>query len=312
MRVSHLSLYLLISGTAWAATPKPPTDLCIDGNCPTSGTLLFQETHDSLPLGTRVDESIENRWRTKIDGDTTHARVEIDNDNPVIGETRYLKTTLIKNGTGNYRAERQMDTSLMGSMASMGNKTSPYGQGSEDHWRATEDYWYGFRLRIDSAPDSIGGYYIQWHDNPGGDSRSPPVAILGSKDGLRLRLEKNYDTNYETWLSPYLVKPPFIGVAHDFVFRIRWDTRSNAQGGAGAIDVYLDDNPTPVVSWRGQTNHPGASTDGRIPYIKWGLYKSAYRNQGTTGAANIQVHDHLKIMGGDGSRAGVKPPLPRN
>ena len=309
MRVSHLGLYLLVSGTAWAATPQPPANLCIDSNCPTTSTgkILFQETHDSLSLGTRADESNEGAWKTKINGDTTHARVEIRDDDPVIGSSRYLKTTLIKSGTDNFRTERQMDTGYLGSMQSVGTI------GGEDHWRSTHDYWYGFRLRIDNVPDSIGGYYIQWHDNPGGDNRSPPVALAGSKDGLRLRLEKNYDTGKNDWYSPTIVGPPFVGVAHDFMFRIRWDTRSNAQGGSGAIDIYLDDQLTPVVSWRGQTCHPGASTDGRVPYIKWGLYKSAYgTSQGVSGATNIQVHDHLKVMGGDGSLAGVKPPLPRN
>jgi hypothetical protein len=46
--------------------------------------------------------------------------------------------------------------------------------------------------------------------------------------------------------------------------------------------------------------------------VKWGLYKSNYKYRGTEGATNVQVHDHLKIMGGDGSLSGVKPPLPRN
>jgi len=313
MRVSHLGLYLLISGAAWAATPQSPTNLCIDANCPTSGQVIFQETHDTLALGARTDLTKEGVWKTMIDGDTSNARVEISDDNPLIGSSRYMKTTLVKNGTSNYRAERRMDGDLLGAMQLAGSIVSPYGQGSEDHWRATHDYWYGFRLRIDSAPDSIGGYYIQWHDNPGGDGRSPPVALLGSKDGLRLRLEKIYDNGYQGWLSPIIVGPPFIGVAHDFMFRIRWDTRSNAQGGSGAIDVYVDDKLTPVVSWRGQTCHPGASTTGRVPYIKWGLYKTAYRyDQGVTGATNVQVHDHLRIMGADGSLAGVKPPLPRN
>jgi hypothetical protein len=312
MRVSHLGLCLLISGTAWAATPRSPTNLCIDANCPTSGEVIFQETHDTLTLGTRADGSVEGKWKTTIDGDTTHARVEVRDEDPVIGSSRYLKTTLVKNGSDNFRTERTMNNTFLGSMQSVGNIASPYGQGSEDHWRASQDYWYGFRLRIDSVPDSIGGYYIQWHDNPGGDSRSPPVALLGSKEGLRLRLEKNYDNGYETWLSPIIIAPPFIGIAHDFMFRIRWDTRSKAQGGSGAIDVYVDDGLTPVVSWRGQTNHPGTSTDGRVPYLKWGLYKSAYQRQGTTGATNIQVYDHLKVMGAEGSLAGVKPPPPRN
>jgi hypothetical protein len=312
MRKSHLSLLVLFSGTAWAVTPEPPSTLCIDNDCPVEGNLLLQETHDAAPVGKRGDETIEGIWRTKIDGDSSHAFAEIADKDPLVGTSRYMKSTLIKNGTGNFRTERQMDTNLLPEMQSAGSIPSPFGQGSEDHWHSTQDYWYGFRLRIDQVSDDIEGYYIQWHDNPGGDSRSPPVAIAGSNAGLRLRLEKNYDAGNKDWFSPYFVKPPFIGVAHDIMLRIRWDTRSNTQGGSGAIDVYLDDQVTPVVSWRGQTAHPGASTDGRPPYVKWGLYKSNYKYRGTEGATNVQVHDHLKIMGGDGSLSGVKPPLPRN
>jgi len=313
MRLLSLSFCILVSGTAWAVVPNPPI-LCIEGKCetPAPGRILFQETHDRLPLGPRQDEAKEYEWRTKINGDGTNASVEIQDADPLVGASRYMKTTLIKSGTANFRAERQMDADFLGTMESMGSIPSLYGQGSEDHWWATQDYWYGIRLRIDQVSDSIQGYYIQWHDNPGGDSRSPPVALAGSKDGLRLRLEKNYDNGNKDWYSPILIAPPFLGVAHDFMFRIRWDTRPTAQGGVGAIDVYVDDQTTPIVSWRGQTCHPGASTDGRVPYVKWGLYKASYQGSGVEGATNIQVHDHLKIVGGDGSLADVKPPLPRN
>jgi hypothetical protein len=206
-----------------------------------------------------------------------------------------------------------MPGSTLGMMTSHGNILSPYGEGNEDHWSLGYDLWYGLRLRVIQDDDNVHAYIFQWHDTPGGDNRSPPVSLdLQGGIGVRLRLETNYDNANASWYSPALfTMAQLLGVSHDYMLRIRWDTRSNAMGGAGAIDLYVDEETTPRVQWRGQTCHPGLATDGQVPYVKCGLYKASYKTIQNTQALNTGRIYAIKIAR-DGSLALVKPPLPRN
>jgi hypothetical protein len=214
-----------------------------------------------------------------------------------------------KSGTTNYRTEFALLPYGRDTMTSHGS-----GQFSMPF-----DFWYGFRwrcTRFDAAPsgyDYVGAHLAQWHDNesPVYD-RNPPLSLWITENGVRVYHEANDDAGGGNVYSSYIVAAPFVGTSYDFMLRIRWDTRTNAQGGSGAVDLYLNETTTPVYQWRGQTCHPSPDTLGPAPYFKFGMYSGYYRGPGWPSAMEgrvfDQIYDHVTLMGADGSRLGVKPP----
>jgi len=224
---------------------------------------------------------------------------KIENSNPLRpGGDRYLQTTIIKNGTVNRRSER----SLLGTNISDVQMTPLGVIDGEDQYAADNDWWYAFRMRMDRVDDTINGHYVQWHNEKNGPpDLGPPMALTGHADWLKIRLEANADAGGSDVSSPILVSNPE-GTNRKYIFQIRWDTRSNAQGGAGLIKLYLDNDPTPVWTWNGQTAHPGPlHTAGRAPSFVWGLYKSLYGSQGVNGSTNIQSYDDFIEIEDDGA-----------
>ena len=291
-----------------------------------TGDLIYAENWDSRAAGNVTgpfyDSGVEV-WRRNLNGDGTTTYIEMTSTSPIANASQYMHTRMVKSGVTNYRTELTQIRWGRDDMTALGG-----GQ-----YRAPGDFWYGFRMRINTNEisralnDTVGGHYCQWHNDdsdPGLLSdKSPPLSLWWNRLGLRVRFESNDDANPlingvatprtagGTYFSPYIFNPLPVGASHDFMWRIRWDTRTRAAGSVGAVDLYVDDDTSPVFTWRGQTCHPYPYTNGNSPYFRFGMYIGYWRSGGWDpsyeGWVMDQSYDEFRLQGNDGSRLGVKP-----
>lgn len=221
-------------------------------------------------------------------------------------DTRYARHTLIKSGSTNYRFERTWLQDPHGSqLVSAG----------DGHYFSSGDFWYGLRLRIDQNDQSSAGvHWFQWHDQPGA-GRSPPLSIrsihnAGQNERLVCRLEKNDSNGGNTINFTLASGTDYIGQTHDYMFNIKWETRTSASGGVGFMHLYIDDDVsgTPTFTHLGQNCHPAPDCDGGIPYWKLGGYASPMQTQGVDGDTKQCSIDWIQIYGSDGNLAAASPP----
>ena len=221
-------------------------------------------------------------------------------------DTRYARTFMIKNGSANYRFERHL------LLDPNGDQILSAGDG---HYFASGDMWYGFRLRVDQNDQaSAQCHWIQWHDTPGA-GRSPPISLAsqhfaGSNERFVCRLEKNDSNGGNTVIFVISSGTDYIGQTHDYIFNIKWETRTSASGGVGFMHLYIDDDVsgTPSFTHLGQNCHPAPDCDGRIPFWKLGGYASSMKTQGVNGDKKQCSIDAIQIYGSDGNLAAASPP----
>lgn len=256
-------------------------------------TFLDEFTADTVGVIT----ADTTNWALNLDGGV----VSIANTLPLgTGQGKYFVGSVTKSaGLDVFRAERRL-TVLSGTRPSYGGQTSlPY------------DMWYGWRMRFDRM-DALGvaGYPLQWHDDPGGDNTNPCLALRWNGSLLELLLQKPYTAtgsfgaDWSTAIGSFSV-----GDTLDLAFRVRWCYRSNAMGGNGAVDVYINDEPDPRVEYRGSTAHAPPYTSGAVPFIKCGGYWSLfqYSAQGDVGDVVEHSYDQFRVQVQSGSLFGVKP-----
>ena len=255
---------------------------------------LFEESFESEPLGSAQENTY---WGLSLDGGS----VSIENATPLGtgGGSKYFVGQIVKTATGDaFRSERR---------PLIASQTRPSFSGSSLGY----DMWYGVRIRLDRVDGGVSGYPIQWHDDPGGDNVNPTLALTYDGTNVGLILSRTYTSSgsigsdYEQTIGSF---PE--GSVIDVVFRVDWDTRPNALGGSGEVDVYINDETTPRVQYRGSTAHSAPyNSSGRIPFIKMGGYWSLLRfpSMGTPGDVVKMSYDQLRVQGAGGSRLGVKP-----
>ena len=298
----------IYGATSLAAMPLVPSSI-LWAQSPGTGTqdLLHNDmpwTHNSEPIGIAQDN--KPFWQNTMSAASPPSSWEIVAGDMIAG-TRQFKTTLVKDG-GAKRTERAESRAPRNE-----NAVSVIGDGTgTQHWKAAQKYWYGFIMRIDRADnpgDPNKGYYCQWHTKAAAGG-SPVVALKMRADGLRMYLENNPDHptipfgNFEELLIPF---DELLGVTRAYIWEIFWDTRSEAEGSEGIVRLYLDDNPNPVFEWINKNNNQllGVGNPAKLPYFKWGLYKSPLQTEGNDGDTYIQSHTNYVVHGENADRQGV-------
>lgn len=289
--------------------PNPPDSDTDPGQDSGTDTIFFWD-FESEPVGDA--EEIDGIWRHMVNGDTAFAFRDILSTPALVSGENFYRATLIKNGTTTFRAKRALDYyfgtpeySDETGASDVGIAMTPLGGG---HHVAVEDYWFGFKIRIDRIDDGIDGIFVQWHTWQGAAPTFSPQISLRARGGVSPRIcvhiKKNTDGG--TFLVPLFEGADVIGESHKYVFQLRWDSRAAAAGSIGLYRVWVDDESSPRLNWVNRsTNVPG---DEFVPWFSFGWYKPEYKRTGVNGDTNIMSFSHLKIMGGDGSRLEVLPP----
>lgn len=229
-------------------------------------SIISQWSHNSQSLGpVPPGNDPANDWRTFTHGDIRVQEIS-DANSLYPGGGRYYHTVMRYTAKEMLNCERRPrfdpENTLMQSLG-----------GGE--WAMPHPLWYGFWARQDLS-DDIYSQFVQWHNTEGGQGKSPPLSVLGDATGPRIRLEKNRDNNDKDFRTDYLLpNGQWLRVPHCWVWQIQWDTRPKNNGGKGFVRCWIDG--AQVLERFSSNCHEGASTNGKIPYFKWGGYKSRYQ-----------------------------------
>jgi hypothetical protein len=174
-----------------------------------------------------------------------------------------------------------------------------------------QTFWYGLSVYIPSTwPDDLASEDIihQWHytksscDNPARGPAMfleviPPTSVYPSR--LRLRVNSDpvlcdYRDNAEANLKKvsYDLATLTKGVWHDFVFHVNWQYTNT-----GFIRAWHQTSKLPgwnqVLSAERVANAYNSPT--AFGYLKWGLYKPAWRNGPTAVTQRVVWHDNIAV-----------------
>lgn len=256
---------------------------------------------------------------------------DIDGASPMTTtETKYFHTKLTKLGNTVYRTERSEKTGQT-------LRDTPMISVGGGHYKAAQKYWYGMLIRFDGYSNiTRRGHIVQWHnvisgfnsprlslqfdsgdDNsgPGGASRSPVATSNGGNGvgGIGVYMENNDDFtdafggSDDVFSATLIDKADIIGPVRAFIWEIFWDTRDAAGGSEGIVRLFIDDNSTAVfehgTEGAGKNNYSAGGSDGKVPFFKWGLYKSLWKSSGSAdGQFHEQSYNNFCEMGAGGSR----------
>jgi hypothetical protein len=182
--------------------------------------------------------------------------------------------------------------------------------------RYFETHWIGFSIYVpeDWAPSSTWETIFQLHDHPEDWSVNlHPIFTIGIETGTNQWLiTQRYLQKPEGSQSKSDQKTAFLetfgtvarGKWTDFVIEYRPDWRSNSDGGVGLTKIWR--NGAVLKDYRG----PNAYNQANSPYIKFGVYKSAWKDRGLNDPVLRRTYhfDEVRVStAGRGSYALVDP-----
>lgn len=135
------------------------------------------------------------------------------------------------------------------------------------------DFWYGFSIYVpkDHTPDFLSSDTVaQWHHG-GGIGGNPPVSL--KIDGTEWKLQTRWSSgkvdkqDRKEGGKTFDLGSYKKGTWNDFVFHIKWSSKSN-----GILQLWKDNKL--VIDHKGPTDY--ANEGGA--WLKLGLYKTAWRN----------------------------------
>lgn len=275
--------------------PPPPPDIDV---------LNFYD-HSNEPIGPAV--TVVGKMTKHTDPSSAGNGTDwvITNVNPILPGGKHFKTRLNKDNAGHVRTER--------SVAPISTRNYIPINDAEDNFRAQETYWYGILMRVDEkGSPGYRGFPQQWH-TAAAVGGSPVLALRGhsvnGNNGLVVYY-KDVHTNVAQSSSSsihsnlILTESQLIGITHAYIWEIYWDTRRT--GGQGIVNLYIDNNPTPVYTRVGRNNAggdhviiPGKEDKLFIPYFKWGNYGHG-SHTGTHGQSHA-----VFVMARNANRQGV-------
>lgn len=171
----------------------------------------------------------------------------------------------------------------------------------KSRYRAGDVVFYGFSVFLPPGWVDDGGeedIVFQWHNLPdaGEDHKSPNVFLAVKRDEFVLRItsDKKKISTAQSVLKEQLLLVDGLDLAkggwHDFMFKIAWST-----GKAGDIKVRYrgpgDDDARQVAHHEGPNMH----NDAAPGYLKWGIYKPAWRDGPTNVDRRVVFHDEIRV-----------------
>lgn len=198
-------------------------------------------------------------------------------------------------------------------------ETAILGDAAASRFRPGDSRYYGFSIRIPENwvdDGDAADILFQWKSiadsGEDGSSKSPHMYLGVKHDDMLLRITSDARRN-STASSPKeeteVLVPAFISPQarwHDFVVRVRWSYQAD-----GDIRVWhkrsTDDTYRTVVNKSG----PNMQNDAAAGYVKWGIYKPAWRQGPSRVSLRSVMHDNIRIgrsFGAvDPSRASCQP-----
>lgn len=258
---------------------------------PASGALALEFTYDAPPVvtGGTIELQTAETW-----GLTQPAGSGRVGSLGVRSELRYGDTEAY----GGPRAE----TAVVGASAS--------------RYAAGESFYYGFSLYIPSGWVDDGGVediLFQWHDIPdAGEAPKSPNLFLGIKRTefvLRITSDAGEISTADSVLKEQALLVGGLDYTqstwHDFVFHVVWSYQGASDGLIEAWHRTSDEIGYRKVLEKLGPNMHNDDLDG---YVKWGIYKPAWRTGPTAPSARIVMHDEIRVGASFGA---VEPACPR-
>ncbi len=238
--------------------------------------IMLQDNFTASPVGKMPTKTKVAPWMGKCSGNCPI----VSKEQALYGD-RSMKTYLHRdNSKSSYRTE----------MVPAGNINTGALHG--------EDWWYAFNVYIpgNHIPDPVSHDVVaQWHANKDRGEGNLGGPVIGLRvDNTRWDIDVNWTSNKITTKQNinnmrYNVGAISPGTWTEWIFHIKWSYNND-----GVLEVWK--NGKQVVNRKG----PNAYNDNKAPYLKVGLYKTAWRNPAK--GANIRsrtfYHDGFVIAKG--------------
>ncbi len=274
-------------GAVNADARAPDVEACSQA---ADGALALEFTYDATPNVTGGTIELQSSETWSLTQPVGSGRI---GDRGIRSELRYGD----EEAYGGPRAET----------AVVGASTSRYAAGG--------DFFYGFSVYVPAGWVDDGGVediMFQWHNIP--DSGEPPKSpnmFLGIKrDELILRITSDA-TEISTADSPLKEQALLVdgldyttGTWHDFVFHVVW----SYQGFDGLIEAWHKQADETGYRKVLEKVGPNMHNDDLAGYVKWGIYKPAWRNGPTAPSVRVVGHDEIRVGTSFGA---VEPACPR-
>lgn len=169
--------------------------------------------------------------------------------------------------------------------------------------------WYAWSIYVpkEMKPD-VSEILGQWHAVPdfkeGENWRSPPMAVRLEQDKWHVSgyyTDKRVSTNKDRKRAfSRTLSPVRKDVWTDWVFHIKWDYRTNANGGAGLVAAWQQVDGKgykKIIDYRG----PIGYNDRQGVYLKWGIYKYPWKREPGKQSPRCHYYDEVKIGDADSS-----------
>ena len=256
-----------------------------------SGALALEFTYDAAPVvtgGTIELQTAETWGLTQPDGSGRVGALGVRS------ELRYGDTEAY----GGPRAE----TAVVGASAS--------------RYAVGESFWYGVSVHIPSGwVDDAGveDILFQWHNIPdSGEAPKSPNLFLGIKRTefvLRITSDATEISTADSVLKEQALLVGGLDYTqstwHDFVFHVVWSYEGTSEGLIEAWHKTADETGYRKVLAKVGPNMHNDDLDG---YVKWGIYKPAWRTGPTAPSARVVMHDEIRVGQSFGA---VEPACPR-
>ena len=163
--------------------------------------------------------------------------------------------------------------------------------------------WYAWSIYVpkEMQPD-VSEILGQWHAVPdfkeGETWRSPPMAVRLEQDKWHISghyAEKRVSTNRNRKQAfSRTLEPIHKDVWTDWVFHIKWDYRTPANGGAGLVRAWQQVDGKgykKIIDYTG----PVGYNDELGVYLKWGIYKYPWKRTRGKQSPRYYYYDEVKI-----------------
>ncbi len=291
-----LMAVMALLGSVFAAVPKPPSQICVDDQCsalppPPTGNLMVSDGFE----GGSIDLY---KWTLSNNGNAVHSIVS----SPVRAGIRAHKCVLTWSSISDFRCE------LSSGSAQDAYRTQGY----------FTDSWWGFSTYLPSNNDKSKTRIIaQWHGMGGfvgtPDANDtvgyPPLNLRASVDGAeKIQCSTSpHQPTLETERVPCFPTVTLGPIAYDryvdWVFRIRWDYRSQPTGD-GLLQVWR--NGVLVVD---KSHLSIGYNDSKLHFFKFGEYIADLKRTPypPAGSQYIIYDDEFKLAGPTGNYSLVAP-----
>ena len=170
---------------------------------------------------------------------------------------------------------------------------------SQTRYKAGDTVYYGFSVYIISSwvnDDIYEDVVFQWHNIPdydlGETSKNPNIFLCVKRMewDLRITSDPTLVTTATSALKEQVKLSDMVPGWHDFVFAIKW-----SYNGDGNIKCWYKRSSTSTYAQVLDKTGPNMHNDRQLGYIKWGIYKPAWRNGPTAASSRVVFHDNVRV-----------------